>query len=410
MTAAFTNHRHRTDLLAVVLPLALLGLAGCPDDEPDSSPPTDSGNTKAMQLSVGTHHSCVVSDASELWCWGYNAWGQLGDGTTTGGSTPVRAAIPAAVKQVSAGGSHTCALTDAGKVYCFGQNSEGQLGDGTVTDHAAPAEVAGLTGVTEVSAGSSFTCALRSGDVWCWGANNLAQLGLGKTGHYYAPQKVNLGSVQASHIEAGSLSACALTSAGTAYCWGKTSPDLGAQAYLSPAALTIGTPAQELALGPDFWCSRSSSGTVGCWGRNGAGQLGNGTTTDSKTVVSVLLPGAARDVSIGRASADVIGIGVYDAFACAALVDGRAACWGVNGAGQLGDGTTENRSTPVIVQGLTDVIEVGASAVEILDTTRSFACAVRKNGEAWCWGANEGGQLGDGTTMASSVPVRVKLP
>ena len=194
-------------------------------------------------LSLGGYHTCGLLSDGTAKCWGFNLYGQLGDGSTTNRSTPVVVSSLSGVTAISSGNLHTCALLSDDSAKCWGYNAQGQLGDGTSTNRSTPVVVSSLSGVTAISSGLYHTCALLSdGTVKCWGDNTYGQLGDGTTTNRSTP------------VVASSLS--------------------GAAAISSRGFHT---------------CALLSDGTVKCWGYNTYGQLGDGTTTNRSTPVAVSL-------------------------------------------------------------------------------------------------------------------------
>jgi alpha-tubulin suppressor-like RCC1 family protein len=348
-------------------------------------------------IAVGLHHMCALTAAGGVQCWGSNTFGQLGDGTTTDSTTPVDVTgLTAGATAIAAGDWHTCAAMASGGTKCWGRNLAGQLGDGTLTDSSTPVDVLGISShLTTITAGQDHTCALTTaGSVQCWGYNYTGQVGDGTTSARLTPVVVTGLTSGVTAITAGDQHTCALSASGRLRCWGDdSSGELGDGTYANAAApvdvtgLTSGVTA--ITAGFYHTCAVTAGGGVKCWGTNYYGQLGNGTTTNSWAPVDVT--GLTSGVtSIASDQHDT----------CALTAAGGVKCWGENFAGQLGDGTTTERLTPVDVTGLT-------SGVTAITASGSHACALTASGGVKCWGANDFGELGDGTTTQRLTPVDV---
>jgi alpha-tubulin suppressor-like RCC1 family protein len=301
--------------------------------------------------------------------------------------------------RIDGGDWHTVWLTPDGRVAATGDNSFGQLGDGTTTDHTVSVFVADLTGVVAVSAGRYHSLALdSSGRVWAWGRNNAGQLGDGGTTNQLVPVQVdpaNLTGVVA--VSAGQFHSLALDSSGQVWAWGvNSSGQLGngtTTASVVPVQVDDSDLANVVAIaaGLSHNLAIDSAGRAWAWGRNLTGQLGDGTTTHRSVPVEV------DDSNL----TDVVAIAAGAGHSLAIDSTGTAWAWGNNFEGQLGDGTNTNRSVPVQVDdtGLTNVVAIAAGL--------SFSLAIDSGGDAWAWGRNSNGQLGNGSTANSSSPVPV---
>lgn len=346
-----------------------------------------------LDFAAGSQHSCAVTTVAGLVCWGRNAAGQLGDGTTSDRSVPTAVVGLSGVRHVAAGESHSCALLADTTVWCWGSNEHGQLGDGTTTDSLTPVQVAGLSGVTALSSSRDHTCALLvDGTVWCWGYNSQGGLGDGTTQSRRTPVPV-VGLAGAVSVAAGSWHSCALLVSGSVHCWGLNNRGQLGDGTLArrttPVAVVGLTGASSLSTLGSSTCAVIGGG-VRCWGLNHHGQLGDGTLENRRLPVAVVGLTGVADVSGGR----------Y--FACARLLTGTVRCWGYNSFGQLGNGTTTSRATPVTVVGLSGVVAVAAGGDHVL--------ARQVSGARVGWGANGAGQLGNGTVAQWSAPVVAPVP
>ena len=367
-------------------------------NKPEALPPL----LNIIAIATGGRHTCALTADGGVKCWGDNWAGQLGDGTDYNYRlTPVDVSgLASGVSAIAAGYDHTCALTVGGGVKCWGWNGYGQLGDGTTTNRLTPINVSGLaSGVSAFTAGDLHTCALTTGGgVKCWGGNGRGQLGNGTTDQHPTPVSVSGLASGVSAIAAGGWHTCALTTEGGVKCWGfNESGQLGDNsAYnnrLTPVDVSgLSSGVSAITAGEFHTCALTGGGGVKCWGYNHLGQLGDGTTLRRLTPV---------DVSGLSSGVSAITAGVYHT--CARTSGGGVKCWGYNLSGQLGDGTTTERHTPVDVSGL-------ASGVSAIAAGDIHTCARTSAGGVKCWGSNDLGQLGDGTTTERHTPVNVLDP
>jgi alpha-tubulin suppressor-like RCC1 family protein len=392
-------------------------------------------------VTAGGSHSCAVSGAGVVKCWGANNLRQLGNGSTTNSPTPVNVSSPPAnITKVRAGNNHTCALTSAGTVYCWGDNSSGQSGNSVGGTVNAPTQVTGITTAVDLAAGDNHTCvALADTTVRCWGLAANRQLG-NNSGVSTGTPVTAAGVTGAIGIAAAERHTCALISGGTVFCWGSNADNsLGLGVGINgriPAQVVGLTGATGIATAGRATCATTATGAK-CWGYSSEGEVGDGTTLavhTSPTTVAGLAGGAtvrgggtffcARVGSslscwgddtlgaLGKGTISLINapkrvqnpptsvsaLSAGDVASCA-VSGGNVYCWGQNDASQLGDGTSTQRREPRLVSGVT-----GATGVAV---GGSHACAVLASGALQCWGSNIYGQLGTSTPASTAIPITV---
>ena len=345
-----------------------------------------------VQVSGGNEHSCGLTPASRVLCWGVGMFGD-GNGFIYDPRPPVPVYGNRSFRQVSSGYSHTCALTADNHLFCWGRNFFGELGDGTLIDRVKPTRIGGTRLFRQVDAGRSHTCAIAAADnqAWCWGDNTSGKLGDGTTTDRLAPVLV-AGGRQLRQIAVGDNHTCAITTAGKAFCWGSDQTGqigngAGVTNRTTPTAVSGSVVFRQLASMWDHTCGVTAEGRAYCWGSNLSGQLGDGSRTTRF---------APRQVA-GGVHFDRVSVGA--GHSCGESAANQAWCWGANNQGQLGDGTRTDRLTPAAV--------TGGIVFAQVSTGSAHTCGVATNGVAYCWGWNQGGQLGDGTIASRSTPVPV---
>jgi hypothetical protein len=348
-------------------------------------------------LSAGEGHTCALLSAGQVECWGWNEFGQLGDGSRIDRAPAGLTVSLPSVTAVAAGGRHVCALTATDRrVRCWGANSHGQAGRRISARLVVPTPVEGLdAGAEAVSAGARHTCALTiSGLVACWGANDSGQAGTGTASKHSDP-RVASGLSHVVAIDSGGSHTCAVVRSDSVRCWGANSSGQVGDGTTRDRALptaVAGLPLNVAAVsgGGRHTCALTASGQVLCWGANEVGQLGDGTFEARLRPAPVA--GLPNAVAIDTGSRHT----------CAITADRTLFCWGANDWGQLGDGTKTARPRPARVTSLSgDIVALG--------TGEEHTCAASSAGEVACWGFNYFGQIGDGNAPHSGTPIPVPV-
>lgn len=361
----------------------------------------ESGNPLefANAVAAGRHHACAIDDAGEVWCWGGYFGGALGNGTASSSQFAVQvrdssdSGYLANIKNIAAGSYTTCVVDDAGAVFCWGRNQNGEVGGGLIPGSSVllPAENSALPAVAvSVSVGTSHSCALLvDRTAWCWGYGG----NFGASGVKTTPVKVSAFGNDVTALRAQGRSTCAVV-AGALKCLGQnTDGQLGSgNTSSSSSGVTVigfGAGVRALAGSSSYEnnaaCAVSTGEQLKCWGRMPHGSLGDGSTTQSST--PLLVSGIVGSITK---------LTVNSSHICA-LASGRPYCWGQNAYGELGAGTKGSSTSKVAVNGL-------ASGVDKLTASETHSCALVSGGVVKCWGLNTNGELGTGDKSARIVP------
>ena len=379
------------------------------------NPPSTSDDYE-YTIGAGYAHTLAIADEGSLWAWGGNEYGQLGDGTTDDKEEPVQIQIKTKTgtkfTQVSVGSYHTMALDSEGSLWAWGWNEYGQLGDGTTTDKKEPVQIQIKTKpgtkFTQVAAGYAYSLAIDSeGNLWAWGWNKYGQLGDGTTTDRKEPVQIQIKTKPGTtfaQVAAGGTHTLAIADDGSLWAWGSNEygqlGDGTTTDRKEPVQIQIktkpGTTFAQVSVGGAHTLAIADDGNLWAWGWNEYGQLGDGTTNDKEEPVQIQIKTKPKTTFAQVAAGSYHTLAIAD--------DGSLWAWGSNDSGQLGDGTTTNKEEPVQIQIKTKAGTTFAQvAAGIYHTV-----ALDTEGNLWAWGFNEYGQLGDGTTEDKEAPVKVE--
>lgn len=351
---------------------------------------------------------------THLASWGYNSYGALGLGSTNVSESPASLSLPAGmsgkvISEVAAGEGHACALVE-GAVWCWGWNLVGQLGNGTTTDSRVPVLVEGILSgktVTKLTVGNRHACVLADGAPYCWGAGGSGRLGNNSVANSSLPVPVVTSGALAgktiTDIASGDGQSCVVAS-GAAYCWGFGSRGALGTGSTSSSSVPIAVSATGVLSGKTV--TRIASGT----GNTCAIASGSAYCWGGNAIFGPLGNGMGTDslVPVAVTSTGVLSGKTLDSIegsylSYCVISNGEAYCWGLNNNGQIGDGTTTDALSPVAVDKSGAIAGRTVTDISVGATT---TCAVADN-EAFCWGYNGDYTLGDGTSDNSSVPKAV---
>ena len=346
-----------------------------------------SGTDKWLDIDAGFNHTCGIKANGTAWCWGAGTGGQLGDGATTNRIMGVAVTGGGTWTSINAANTHSCGIKTGGTLFCWGTNTYGEIGDDTTITRTSPVSVAGGAAWKAVSGGSYFTCGIRmDGRRNCWGSNGIeGRLGDGATISRSVPTPIEPRSPW-KYVTHGHSHICGIKTDDTLWCWGANEYGQLGNNTTSPSYVPVqvtggGSWRSVSATGQYFTCGVKTDNTGWCWGRSGNGYLGNGTGVDSPVPYEIDSAMAWKIIETGNVHA------------CGIQTNDRLYCWGSRSNGRIGNGglTTGGTLVPIVI---------GTDTWQSISAGGSHTCGIKMDGTAWCWGAQQYGRLGNGSTSA----------
>jgi alpha-tubulin suppressor-like RCC1 family protein len=336
------------------------------------------------QIIAGNNHSCFLNLDGRAWCWGWGALGQMGNGdTVTRNLSPVAVDGPVRFVQITAAQNHTCGLDVHGAAFCWGAEVFGELGTGNTDGFALrPVPVQGGHAFLEITAGDGgYTCAITvSSEAYCWGLGTAGQLGTENTQDEALPMAVST-SARFSQISAGLIVTCGVAGGGQAYCWGDNT-----YGQLGTGSVGGFSDKPELVSGPTrfLWVSVGHFVVCGVSIERDAFCWGAGSFGRLGSGQSGEEPTPSPTLVVNGLKYKRLTVGAQHT--CAVTIDDQAFCWGLNTYGKLGEDIGPSSPEPISVSGGHSFIQAGAGG--------NHSCGLTPRNEVYCWGQNFIGQLG----------------
>jgi alpha-tubulin suppressor-like RCC1 family protein len=341
------------------------------------------GPSELRGVVVGAYHSCGLAPGGAAYCWGRGASGQLGNGTTHDRATPFAVAGGLAFTSLSAGGNRTCGITTSGAAWCWGKHPTTRFDlSETPVSSAVPAAVPGGHSWVQLDVSPLHACGVTTaGAAYCWGLNDRHQLGIPNTTPSSATPVAVSGGFTFTSVTVGDEHSCGIVPGGAARCWG-----IGALGTVptgvngTPQAVAGGHAFTQLSAGPSHVCGIATGGAAWCWGDGNQGQLGDSLQTDSYQA-PVAVKGGLTFALLSSANS----------LTCGVTTGGGYYCWGAGGY-RFGTGTRASGSAVPIA------VTQGMAFASLDVNGAAHGCGALAAGAAYCWGENDYGAVGDGST------------